>query len=555
MLSVHPLAASNRRQFLQLVSAGLGAARTSTTLLGAAAAAGDEGQVLYNGIRLPTPWPPQPSTPTPKPAPLPPHLATPPAVIPIDVGRQLFVDDFLVEATTLTRTFHQPVWHPANPILQPDQPWEKLGSSPMAAAFSDGVWWDPRDRLFKLWYMAGYRRATALAVSEDGVKWQKRNWGVVPGTSIVHTGDRDSANVWLDLDEPDPQRRYKLFRAHREEINGRGEWSFEIHLSADGIHWGPVAGRSNGIYPRSTVFYNPFRRVWVFGLRKDSSTAIGRCRRYYECKNGVEDAAKNPEERSWWVGADSLDPARPDTQLAPQLTNLDCAAYESLLLGHYTLWRGKADAAAGRPELNDVCLGYSRDGFHFTRPDRRPFLAMSERKGDWNWGNVQSAGGCLVVGDQLYCYASGRRGGAAEFPDGDGCTGLATLRRDGFASFDTETEGVLTTRPVRFTGKHLFVNLAAPSGELRVEILDERGTPLAPFTSANCAPLTGDATKLAVRWQGADDLKALIGQPVKFRFTLRRGKLFAFWVSPETSGVSRGYVAGGGPGFTKSTDT
>ena len=62
----------------------------------------------------------------------------------------------------------------------------------------------------------------------------------------------------------------------------------------------------------------------------------------------------------------------------------------------------------------------------------------------------------------------------------------------------------------------------------------------------------GDATKLAVRWQGADDLKALAGKPVKFRFTLRRGKFFAFWLSPEPSGVSRGYIAG--QGFTKSAD-
>src|SRR5207248_1380909 len=190
------------------------------------------------------------SHPASRPDKTPPHLATPPAVIPIDVGRQLFVDDFLVEQTTLKRAFHLPEWHPANPILQPDQAWEKLGPAPMAAPFSDGVWWDPQDRLFKLWYMAGYRHSTALAVSEDGIKWQKRDCGVVPGTNIVHTGDRDSANVWLDLDEPDPKRRFRLYRAHREEINGRGEWWIEIHLSADGIHWSEAAGRSNSIYPR-----------------------------------------------------------------------------------------------------------------------------------------------------------------------------------------------------------------------------------------------------------------------------------------------------------------
>ena len=270
---------------------------------------------------------------------------------------------------------------------------------------------------------------------------------------------------------------------------------------------------------------------------KDSSTAIGRCRRYYECRDAISGAQWGTDARTWWSGADALDPAHGGGNFQPQLTNLDAVPYESVMLGQFTLWRGAANADLGRPELNDVCLGFSRDGFHFTRPDRRPFLGLSERKGDWNWGNVQSAGGgCLVVGDQLYFYASGRRGGPAEFPDGDGCTGLATLRRDGFASLDTETEGVLTTRPVRFSGKHLFVNLAAPSGELRVEVLDERGSVLAPFSSTNCAPLKGDATKLAVRWQGADDLKALIGKPVKFRFTLRRGQIFAFWVSPEQIG-------------------
>jgi hypothetical protein len=50
------------------------------------------------------------------------------------------------------------------------------------------------------------------------------------------------------------------------------------------------------------------------------------------------------------------------------------------------------------------------------------------------------------------------------------------LRRDGFASMDAGEEGgVLTTRPVRFRGKHLFVNLDAPSGELRAEVLDADG--------------------------------------------------------------------------------
>src|SRR6266516_3320836 len=54
----------------------------------------------------------------------------------------------------------------------------------------------------------------------------------------------------------------------------------------------------------------------------------------------------------------------------------------------------------------------------------------------WN-NNVQSAGGgFLVVGDELYFYVSGRSGVPGSNKAGTLAAGLATLRRDGFASMD-----------------------------------------------------------------------------------------------------------------------
>jgi len=38
-----------------------------------------------------------------------PYLLDPPPLIPIDTGRQLLIDDFLIAETTLDRSFHQPV--------------------------------------------------------------------------------------------------------------------------------------------------------------------------------------------------------------------------------------------------------------------------------------------------------------------------------------------------------------------------------------------------------------------------------------------------------------
>src|SRR5262249_339908 len=147
----------------------------------------------------------------------PPYLKSPPAVIPIDVGRQLLVDDFLIEETTLKRTYHVPQPHANNPVLRPDQPWEKKGRGPMAMVFSDGVWLEPKDKLFKMWYMGGYCLSTCYAFSEDGVRWTKPKLDVRKGTNIVQLEFRDSTTVWLDLEEKDPKRRYKLFRSHGEK--------------------------------------------------------------------------------------------------------------------------------------------------------------------------------------------------------------------------------------------------------------------------------------------------------------------------------------------------
>ncbi|MHC4467508.1 MAG: hypothetical protein ACYSYW_13305 [Planctomycetota bacterium] len=186
-------------------------------------------------------------------------------------------------------------------------------------------------------------------------------------------------------------------------------------------------------------------------------------------------------------------------------------------------------------------------------------LSSTWTEPSWRFGNVQScAGGPLVVGDELYFYFNGRPKPAPDAPgwDADFQAGLAILRRDGFASMDagpgTKT---LTTRPVSFQGRYLFVNVDCPSGELKVEVLNEAGAVISPFTLANCDPITSDTTLEQVTWGENDDLTALAGEPIRFRFTMDTGSLYAFWVSPDKSGASGGYVGAGGPGFTGPVDT
>lgn len=547
-----------RRTFLHTAAAGLAACAAR----GAHAAA--PGETLYNGVTLPATWPPRLSRVFDAPV-TPPYLADPPAVIPIDVGRQLFVDDFLIARTNLNRRFHHARYDPRSPVLVPERPWEvrdeyadrtQTRPNPTAMPLSDGVFFDPVDRLFKLWYMAGYQMTTCLAVSEDGLDWRRPVFDVVPGTNIVDKTHRDSSTVWLDLFDPDPARRYKFafWRDHQ----------LTLHTSPDGVHW-RIVGTTPPTGDRSTFFFNPFRRKWVFSLRGNESTTqiSGRFRRYWE-HDRFEAAA-----RDWagappvpWVKADARDPSRLPPPARSELYNLDCVAYESVLLGLFTVWRGESSV---REKINEVVLGFSRDGFHWQRPDRRAFLPVADTSGAWNYANVQSAGGCcLVVGDELFFYVSGRTGRPGTDEPGTCTTGLARLRRDGFASMDWLPDeapvlrgagpGTLTTRPVRFSGAHAFINADLRGGRLRAAILDVDGTPIAPFTLERCRPLDGDGTRLALRWEGARDLGALAGRTVRVHFEMTRGRLYAFWVSSATSGESGGYPGAGGPGFNGPID-
>src|SRR4029077_1632113 len=159
-----------------------------------------------------------------------------------------FLWTILIHHCTLRRSFHSVEYHPANPVLRPDRSWEKSGRDQMAMVFSDGVWYDPGARLFKMWYMGGLLRSTCYAISQDGVRWEKPNLDVRHGTNLVHAGVRDSSTVWLDLEEKDPERRFKMFRSH-----GDGGWALSLHFSHDGIHWSDAVCRSGPCGDRTTV--------------------------------------------------------------------------------------------------------------------------------------------------------------------------------------------------------------------------------------------------------------------------------------------------------------
>lgn len=524
---------------------------------------------LYNNIVLPEEWPPKYTVEQYLDKQPVPYLEQPPQVIDISVGRQLFVDDFLIEETDLVPEYHRAKKFEQNPVLKPEMPWECEGLQACATPKSGGVWYDKKEQKFKMWYEASWLRNMAYAESEDGIHWTRPDLDIEPGTNKILTYDHsicdgvmgiddtkpeekhlgvlrpDSTTVWIDDETEDETQRYKMYLR-----NPGAGWPGILMTSADGIHW-ENAEFTFTVYDRSTMFYNAFRKKWVYSVR-DTALSEGdwyRNRAYAESDRflgGFSDETKKVH----WLSADRDNKENPYIGFKPQLYNVDAIAYESIMVGMFQVMRGPENHVCeeyGTPKITELLAMYSRDGFHFTRPTDSPVIPATMVDGAWDRGYVQSVGGtCMVVGDEIWIYYIGFAGAPdqtkLEWTKGNGmyangATGLAKLRRDGFVSMNAKKPGSLLTRPLCFTDKkYLFANF---SGKLRITLSDEAKNELVTSDW-----IEADSTCCRIDL-GDFDVSALSEKPFRIRFELEAGKLYSFWFSASENGESGGYTGAG----------
>lgn len=605
-----------------------------------------EGELLASGLCLPSIWPPN-ITHSHNP-PLPPYLldeAPPPVsgssdrlpsrppVIGIDVGRQLFVDPFLIDSAAssgLTTTYHSPKYRDdVNPVLKPDQPWEGVmykghldPNLAFASPFSGGMFFDPTAGHYKLWYRCG-TGVQCLAYSDDGIEFTKPIFDVVNGTNIVQTDPIDGSTVWLDLDEPDPAARYKMAAVFARNKYG----AYTILHSADGVHWTVFLDKTGPIADRSSVFLNPLRRPrkWIYSIKSgpppDTHGPFGRSRSYWESADlGVGADWKSKYDHAW-TNADVFDPpwgcGGPEEGNFTQLYNLDAVAFESVIVGLFSIFTGKHCAAGENQSATDsghwvynrtgewdsVFTGFSRDGFHWFRPvidgKHRVFLPMDDSivqgsPPDWRWNkaNVQSVGGGFTVhsdptpqaegqlrvgsgmssSNSVLRFYVGARTGVDQI-GGNATAGFAELRRDGFASISATNDEAavhrLVTHPLRFSTAVkgptpvLFLNAEHAEG-LSVSVLDAHThDPLPGLMESDWKGVTsvsGSAASSGDRLKGSwSDARAVASASdrtvrLSFRFRTPTTQLFSFWIARDSCGASDGWVAAGGPTFNSSRD-
>lgn len=524
-------------------------------------------------------WPPRyRETTLDRPLPVP-YLERKPGKADIRTGRQLLTDDYLIESTTLERRFHRPEVR-EEPILTPETPLEMNGGfCPCACPFGDGICYDEREGIFRLWYHAGWFDGIGYAESRDGIHFTRVAESGSGLLERVPGRMRDGASVWLDRNAAEEDERFKMmvfFRTldpsvryyhqlprhrHDDPATKAPPERLALFASPDGIHW---QERKNATLAgdNSSFYYDPFRKKWVFSLRTFSALdSRVRTRGYVEAEDFFAGSSWRAEDVRFWSRTDLLD--RPDPELGyyTQLYSLNAVAYESLMLGMMGVFTGPPNDVAekqGLPKRIELKTVFSRDGFHWQRGSYEPFIAGSGQAGTWNYGYAHAANGlCTVVGDQLYFYVSFFSGRSPAFGShlyAGGSTALAVLRRDGFASLETDGTGEMQTVPLQYAGKCLFVNADCPKGLLQAEVQTAEGQPVAQYTLADCDPVRCDGTAVHVTWQGKD-LPDFPGQAeIRLRFRLVAGALYAFWIADDSRGKSRGFLGAGSPGSINGMD-
>lgn len=158
--------------------------------------------------------------------------------------------------------------------------------------------------------------------------------GLVVDTFAVinHYGSRTlarSAIVWQDHTQPEGSpRRWVMSSVPKDN----GFKHCRIRISPDGLNWTVAVNASGPIQDASSIFYNPFRKKWVFSLKQgftsEPATLQYRARAYVEVDDLIHGATswthmyRGQNGTHPWASADLNDPAWPYNSSLPAQVSL-----------------------------------------------------------------------------------------------------------------------------------------------------------------------------------------------------------------------------------------
>lgn len=446
---------------------------------------------------------------------------------PLREGTELFVDDVnIVRRENLTRTVHAAT-KPAQPVLEPDQPWEE------GRVYVYGtVHFDAAEKVFHLWYGAPNRMLYAR--SPDGLRWTKPELDVAlwegRRTNIV-LAESNGAAVLVDAAEPDPARRFKALVAAPIRVGG-----FFGYHSADGVHW-IRDGEERVLKVGSEMGHlvrDPATRKYFAYIRPYPPRPFPKNTREKRLGAVVtSDDFEHWSEMTVVLEPDAVDDAWVKTpEQRTEFYAMNGFAYGRSHLGVIPLFRITGihpQATQNQSRYDGPMEGQlitSRDGLAWRRMTERNPVIPSGATFDQSIMNVAVAP--VIVGDEVWHYYTGintTHGGPMPPKRISVC--LAKWRLDGFVSLDAgATPGSVETTPLAEAGGALEVNADAARGSVAVEVLDLAGNVMPGYSAREFIEIASDNVRHRARWAAHDRLPE--GQSVRLRFVLRQAALFSY---------------------------
>jgi len=444
---------------------------------------------------------------------------------------QLLLDDEAIEShTRVHRKVHQPQRFGPDPILRPDRAWEG-----QCVCLYGSVLQDPESGLYHMYYQTFNKvpppenTYVCCATSEDGLTWEKPEIGDVAyrgskRNNIVlegFHGGLDSPSVILDPDDPD--RRYKLLTYGRAP-GGAGLYAA---FSGDGLHWRAREEMvAPGVGDRTNVMLDAGKAApYVAYTRRGTM---------------MRDHGRRTVYRS--ESADFVTWSDPQLALAPDLADshdLQFYGFSAFRCG--SAYVGLLQVLHSLEDVQDIQLAVSRDNVAWERVEPREVFFPLGRRDSWEGAWVSIASNAPIERDgRLWFHYEGRNAAHGQvWPFPKGAIGVAMLRRDGFASLEAgPTEAHVTTKPVRWSGGRLLVNVdckaagatdgAQMVGTARLEVLDDAGNAVPGLTREECEVFRGDALDHEFAWSSGKTLDGLKGETIRLRFWLVSARLYAF---------------------------
>ncbi|GMV99285.1 MAG: hypothetical protein AMXMBFR84_04240 [Candidatus Hydrogenedentota bacterium] len=175
-------------------------------------------------------------------------------------------------------------------------------------------------------------------------------------------------------------------------------------------------------------------------------------------------------------------------------------------------------------DCSDTVFMTTRGGSVYDRTFMNAFIRPGLGLNNWTSRTNYPARGVVETGEgELSMYVQRNYGQTTHHLQ------RLTLRTDGFASINAPYKGgTFTTKPLRFSGKELFLNMAtSAAGSLWVEIQEENGQPIPGYTRNDSDELIGDFIARKATWKGNADVSALAGKTVRLHFDMKDADLYA----------------------------